>query len=190
MLFEDLNCCTVYGVFVVFIRRYFCNKFISKRKVLLDIIVLVVMRWDCAWNWASYGPFAHSPVDMWVNMEQRWGDVDSVNRGTRRDLSLCHFVLHVNCPGSEHKILIGKLEERRQRRRSLYNWEDNYCPDETRKSAILYSYESCVDSVTFRRFKFITQWHSTLKNRRLAFWTNVQMVLWFCLTSIALLLLF
>jgi hypothetical protein len=47
------------------------------------------------WNWASDGPFVHSPKEILVNNEQRWNDTD---RGKPKDweknLSQCHFVHH------------------------------------------------------------------------------------------------
>jgi hypothetical protein len=57
------------------------------------------------WNWAANGPIVHLPGDTWVNMEQRWNDID---RGRPKDsekiLTQCHFVhhkSHMDCPGRE-----------------------------------------------------------------------------------------
>jgi hypothetical protein len=54
---------------------------------------------------AANGPTAQPQCDTWVNMEQRWNDID---RGQPKDsennLSICYFVRHkshTECPGRE-----------------------------------------------------------------------------------------
>jgi hypothetical protein len=43
----------------------------------------LLLRWVrlSLWNCTSNGPFVHPPYDTWVNMEQRWNDIDREKQG-------------------------------------------------------------------------------------------------------------
>jgi hypothetical protein len=62
--------------------------------------------------WAANGSFVHPPVDTWVNMEQRWNDIDSGKpKDSEKNLSQSHFVhhnSHMDCPGCEPSFKIYK----------------------------------------------------------------------------------
>jgi hypothetical protein len=62
------------------------------------MFILLLLRWDeimSLWNWASNGPFVHPADDIyiWVNMDQRWNDIDrGKSKDSEKNLSDCHFV--------------------------------------------------------------------------------------------------
>jgi hypothetical protein len=57
--------------------------------VIIIIIIIVTMGWDCLYGTAAdNGPIVHPKVDAWVNMEQRWNDIDRGKPKNSREKSL------------------------------------------------------------------------------------------------------
>jgi hypothetical protein len=61
-------------------------------------LLLLLLRWGkimSLWDWASNGSIVHPSDDTWVNIEQRWKDIDRGKpKDSEKNLSQCHAVHH------------------------------------------------------------------------------------------------
>jgi hypothetical protein len=111
------------GTFILITWLHFISGIVINKCILSHALCassVVIIKWNlllsllrkvrlCGTT-ASNVPFVHpSSDDTWVNMEQRWNDIDRGKpKDSEKNRSQCHFVhqkFHIDCPDSEARRL-------------------------------------------------------------------------------------